>query len=63
MRSTHAHTGNRRSHHALDGARFAVCAKCKASHIRHRACEKCGTYRGKEVLSVAVKSATKVEKK
>lgn len=62
MRHTRAHTANRRSHHALDGARLSKCAKCSALHTRHQVCTNCGTYRGKSVLKV-VKSIAKTEKR
>ena len=62
MRHTRAHTANRRSHHALDGARLSKCVKCEALHMRHQACTTCGTYRGKAVLKL-VKNISKTEKK
>ncbi len=62
MRHTRATTGDRRSHHALVGNRLTVCVKCGAKHLRHRACNNCGTYRGKEVIDVVAKLA-KQEKK
>ncbi|MBI5798600.1 MAG: 50S ribosomal protein L32 [Candidatus Yonathbacteria bacterium] len=52
MRHTRAHTANRRSHHALEGARLSKCVKCEALHMRHQVCTACGTYRGKTVLKV-----------
>jgi len=39
-----------------------VCSKCKAQHIRHRACLICGTYRSQTVIDVT-KKALKKEKK
>lgn len=62
MRHTRAHTGNRRSHHALEGVRLSICAKCSAPHVRHRACASCGTYRGKEVIDTLAKVAKKERK-
>lgn len=62
MRHTRAHTANRRSHHALEGARLSKCVKCETLHLRHQACTNCGTYRGKPVLSL-VKTITKTEKR
>ncbi len=62
MRHTRAHTANRRSHHALEGARLSKCVKCSALHLRHQVCTNCGTYRGRAVLNV-VKSIAKTEKR
>lgn len=62
MRHTRAHTANRRSHHALEGARLSKCAKCEALHLRHQVCTACGTYRGKTVLKVT-KTIAKTEKR
>ena len=52
MRHTRAHTANRRSHHALKEPRLSTCDKCGSSHLRHRMCPNCGSYRGKEVVDV-----------
>ncbi|MAG12253.1 50S ribosomal protein L32 [bacterium] len=62
MRHTRAHTKNRRSHHALKEPRLSVCSKCKAQHIRHRACLACGTYRSRAVVDVAKKALKKENK-
>ncbi|KKS76854.1 MAG: 50S ribosomal protein L32 [Parcubacteria group bacterium GW2011_GWC1_43_11b] len=59
MRHTRAHTGNRRSHHALVGVRLSVCAKCGAKHTRHRACANCGTYKGQTVIDTLAKTVKK----
>lgn len=66
MRHTKGHTANRRSHHALKGARFVVCEKCNKEHLMHRVCANCGTYRGREVVDTMKKTlrvAKKAEKK
>ncbi len=62
MRHTRSHTANRRSHHALKGARFETCAKCKQDHLMHRACPNCGTYRNRVVIDVAKKAMKKAKK-
>lgn len=59
MRHTRAHTGNRRSHHALKGAAFSTCSHCKAMRAPHTVCTACGYYRGRKVLD----QVKKVEKK
>lgn len=66
MRSNRSHTGNRRSHHALDDVRLSKCSNCASMHIRHTMCEKCGTYRGKKIMdmtALVVKKAEKSKKK
>ncbi len=59
MRHTKGHTLNRRSHHALKTPRISLCPDCGASHLRHRICETCGKYRGKQIIDVMAK----IEKK
>lgn len=67
MRATHAHTRNRRSHHALSGARLSVDTKTGATHPRHRAMLDGTPYRGRSVMDKTKKSAkakpVKVEEK
>ena len=66
MRHTHAHTANRRSHHALKGARFVTCPKCSMQHLMHRVCTNCGNYRGRVVVDTmkkTLKAAKKAEAK
>jgi len=62
MRHTRSHTGNRRSHHKIDGPRLSSCSKCGEKHIRHTVCKNCGTYRGKQYIDV-LKKLNKKEKK
>lgn len=62
MRHTRSHTKNRRSHHSLSEPRLSVCSQCKEYHLRHRACLKCGQYRGKEVIDVSKKIEKKMAK-
>ncbi len=62
MRHTRAHTANRRSHHGLSGPRLSTCAKCGTMHLRHRVCVNCGTYRGREMTNVLVKTEKKAKK-
>ncbi len=52
MKSTHGHTGNRRSHHALSSPALSKCEKCSTMRLRHRACPNCGTYKKKEYINV-----------
>lgn len=63
MRHTHAHTANRRSHHALKEVQFTNCEKCKTAILRHTACTNCGMYRGRQVVDVATKLKKTEEKR
>ncbi len=51
-RHTKKQTGNRRSHHALKSVGTVKCEKCDAKILPHKACTKCGTYKGKKVIDV-----------
>jgi len=62
MRATRAHRDNRRSHHALDEARFSKCGHCGAQHKSHTVCMKCGYYNGRQVLNLAAKAEKKLKK-
>ncbi len=59
MRHTKGHTRNRRSHHALKAPRLSNCSDCGSYHLRHRMCETCGNYKGKQIVDVI----SKIEKK
>lgn len=56
MRHTRAHTGNRRSHHALEATNLNACSSCGAMCVSHRACDACGHYKGKKVINVKAKA-------
>ncbi|MFA7314890.1 MAG: 50S ribosomal protein L32 [Candidatus Magasanikbacteria bacterium] len=43
---------DRRSHHALKPTTIIKCEKCAEPILPHRACTKCGTYRGRQVINV-----------
>lgn len=59
MRHTRGHTGNRRSHHALDNKALTTDTKSGSTHLRHRVDLSTGMYRGKKIIDVV----KKVEKK
>ena len=63
MRHTRAHTGNRRSHHALKAKTFAVCTNCTKPKETHIVCKNCGFYRGRKVVDVVKKVEKKQSKK
>ena len=58
MRHTRAHTGNRRSHHALKTAAHTITAEGQ----RHRVDMETGMYRGRQVLDVTKKALKKAKK-
>ncbi len=60
MRHTRAHTGNRRSHHALKGTQVSVDTQTGVAHLRHRMSAD-GMYRGRKILKVS--KVKQVEKK
>ncbi|OGC80427.1 50S ribosomal protein L32 [Candidatus Adlerbacteria bacterium RIFCSPLOWO2_01_FULL_51_16] len=61
MRSTRSHTGNRRSHHALEAQAFVTC-ECGAKRLSHHACSVCGRYRGRVVVDLAAKAQARAQK-
>ncbi len=63
MRHTRAHTGNRRSHHAIKGKTLTADKDTKSTHVRHRLDLKTGKYRGKQIIDVVKKLVSKKEKK
>ena len=63
MRHTRAHTGNRRSHHALKKANLVACKKCGAFRMPHRVCDACGEYKGRQVINTMKKFEKKAKKK
>jgi large subunit ribosomal protein L32 len=63
MRHTRAHTGNRRSHHALKAKIFSSCPNCNQPKETHVVCTNCGFYRGRKVIDVVKKVEKKQTKK
>ncbi len=63
MRHTRAHSANRRSHHALNGAAITTDTNTGAVHLRHRASLTTGQYRGRKVIDVVKKVEKKAGKK
>ncbi len=62
-RTTSSSRGQRRSHDALKKISLTTCPKCKEVILPHRVCEKCGTYRGKQVLEIKSKEDKKSKSK
>lgn len=63
MRHTRAHTGNRRSHHALKSTNFTNCTNCDTPRKTHTICKNCGFYRGRKVIDMVKKVEKKQTKK
>lgn len=59
MRHTKAHTRNRRSHHALGNPALTTDKKTGAVSMRHRVSPITGEYKGKKVIEVKTKKASK----
>ncbi len=62
MRHTRAHTGNRRSHHALSEGAISNEAK-DGLHLRHRVSPVTGKYKGEQVLDLSKKVEKNLSKK
>lgn len=62
MRANKSHRNNRRSHHALKGARVSLCSNCQTPHLTHRACPNCGMYKGLKTFDASKKLAKKEKK-
>ncbi len=45
-------TALRRSHDHLTPTGTSICPNCQERKLPHRACKKCGQYKGREVLAV-----------
>ncbi len=46
-------TSTRRAHDSLPNPGMAQCPDCHEPKLPHRACPKCGRYKGREVIEVA----------
>jgi large subunit ribosomal protein L32 len=44
--------GKRRSHLALKLPHIVDCPRCKSPRMAHHACPVCGTYRGREAMTL-----------
>ena len=51
-RRTSSHKRRRAAHFALKPLMLAPCPKCKEPALPHRACPSCGTYAGRQVLTL-----------
>ena len=61
-KKTTAARDERRSHHALKKMALVACSECGFMNPPHRACKKCGNYRGRKMVgSGAVATLQKME--
>ena len=51
-KTSHSKKKKRRAHDALVAPQVVACPECGESTMRHRACAKCGHYRGRQVDEV-----------
>ncbi|NQU99674.1 MAG: 50S ribosomal protein L32 [Parcubacteria group bacterium] len=61
-RTTRSSRGQRRSHDALKKLNLTTCPKCSEPIMPHRACKKCGIYKGQQIVEIKDKK-DKNEKK
>ncbi|MEK6538108.1 MAG: 50S ribosomal protein L32 [Nitrospirota bacterium] len=47
--------GMRRSHKKLTMPGYVQCPECRESKLSHHVCPNCGTYKGREVITVVQK--------
>ncbi len=55
-RHSNMRTRLRRTHDTLQPPSMSRCANCGRELLPHRICHHCGFYRGKQVLTIKVKS-------
>jgi large subunit ribosomal protein L32 len=56
---SHSRTRQRRAHLNLPTPQVAVCPKCEAPVLPHNACRKCGSYQGRQVMTIRERKAKK----
>jgi large subunit ribosomal protein L32 len=54
-RHSQARTSTRRAHDHLTALSLSECPNCHEKKLPHRACLKCGYYKGREVLAIKEK--------
>jgi large subunit ribosomal protein L32 len=48
-------TRKRRTHDKLTAPQLSICSACGAAVEYHRVCPACGSYRGKQAMTIAAK--------
>jgi large subunit ribosomal protein L32 len=56
-KTSHSAQGQRRSHLALRASALVPCPQCRSLKRPHEACPRCGTYRGRQILTIKTKRA------
>jgi len=51
-KTSKARTAKRRTHKSISAPAVTLCPQCHEPKLPHRACMSCGTYKGREVVSV-----------
>jgi large subunit ribosomal protein L32 len=62
-RRTNRSKRDRASHFALTAVTVSKCSECGAITLPHRACKKCGTYRGRKAINVEKRKSRSARKK
>jgi large subunit ribosomal protein L32 len=55
-RHSKARSAKRRSHHALSARQTVQCDNCGAAALPHRVCGACGYYKGRQVMTVKLRT-------
>lgn len=53
-KTSQARRDQRRAHHALKGPAMVSCPTCGAPRLKHRVCQECGSYKGRNVVATEV---------
>ncbi len=51
-KTSKARTAKRRNHKGLTAPSVSLCPQCHEPKLAHRVCMSCGTYKGREVVSI-----------
>ena len=52
QKQSHSRTTKRRSTHKVASPTTNACPQCHSPRLPHRVCKVCGSYKGREVVSV-----------
>lgn len=62
QKRTKSSAKRRASHFALKKAVLNTCSKCQKPVAPHKACDFCGTYKGRQVIEIKTKAKTLKQK-